>query len=192
MKYAIGALLCAALLAGSAAPSHAQSLYKEESFKPLTADHRARAVGDAITILIQEVATASSTANTNAGRGAGLSGRVETPAINKGFGVQTGNQFDAKGQTQRTGRLLAQMTVTVIDVAANGDLTVSGEQLLEINSEAQRIRVDGRVRPTDIGEGNTVPSYKVADARIAYVGSGDLSDKQRPGWWQRLFTWFGL
>jgi flagellar L-ring protein precursor FlgH len=84
------------------------------------------------------------------------------------------------------------LTVTVKGVAENGDLLIAGEQLLEINNERQQIKVEGRVRPHDISDVNTVLSTRIADAKISYVGDGDLADRQRPSWWHRLLTWFGL
>ena len=62
----------------------------------------------------------------------------------------------------------------------------------EVNTERQQITVAGRIRQQDISDTNTVPSTRLADAKISYVGKGDLSDKQRPGWWHQLLTWFGL
>ena len=48
------------------------------------------------------------------------------------------------------------------------------------------------MRPQDVSETNIVLSSRLADARIRYAGQGDLSDKQRPAWWQRFLTWFGV
>jgi flagellar L-ring protein precursor FlgH len=88
--------------------------------------------------------------------------------------------------------MLAQMTVTVTSVGANGDLFVTGEQLLEINADKQRIKVEGRVRPLDISDTNTVLSYRLADARISYLGDGELANHQHQGFWSRLFTMAGF
>jgi flagellar L-ring protein precursor FlgH len=84
------------------------------------------------------------------------------------------------------------MSVSVVGVAANGDLLVAGEQVLEINSDRQKIRVEGRVRPLDISDANAVLSSRLADAKISYLGDGDLANRQRPGFWSRLFQWAGF
>jgi len=81
--------------------------------------------------------------------------------------------------------------VTVQEVMSNGELRVSGQQMLEVNNEKQHIRLEGRVRPYDVS-GNSVLSTRLADAKISYLGDGDLSDRQRPGWWMRLLTWLGF
>jgi flagellar L-ring protein precursor FlgH len=69
---------------------------------------------------------------------------------------------------------------------------VTGEQLVEINDETQRIRLEGRVRPQDITENNSVLSSRLSDAKISYVGDGVLAERQKPGWLARLLIWLGL
>jgi flagellar L-ring protein precursor FlgH len=60
------------------------------------------------------------------------------------------------------------IAVTVIDVASNGNLTVSGEKQIAMDDGSEFIRFSGIVDPKDIAIGNTVPSTQVADARIEY------------------------
>lgn len=188
--FAIVALVT--IIATVASEVQAASLYHEGSFRSLAADQRARRVGDLVTVMVVENSSATSTANTSAGRDATLGFDLQAP-----FGARVGsmkfnNQTDGHGQTVREGKVLASITVAVRDIAANGDLLIAGEQLLEVNNERQQIKVEGRIRQQDISDTNTVPSTRIADARISYVGEGDLADKQRPGWWQRVLTWFGL
>ncbi len=82
--------------------------------------------------------------------------------------------------------------MTVRSVDSNGDLHVSGEQLLRVNNERQEIVLSGRVRPSDIGENNTIASSRLADATISYVGEGSLSEKSSPGIISRVLTWLGV
>jgi flagellar L-ring protein precursor FlgH len=88
--------------------------------------------------------------------------------------------------------VLAQVSVRVVGMASNGDLLVAGEQELLINSDRQHIRIEGRVRRVDIAADNTVQSNRLADARISYLGDGDLAQHQRPGLLARIFLWLGL
>jgi len=172
----------------------AQSLYDAKTFKPLTADNKAFRVGDIVTIQVTENASASANADTdlkrsNAG-GAQLNFRSAVPVA--GATATATGQFDGGGQTARAGQLVAQISVTVREVQPNGDLLVSGEQLLVINEEQQRIDVEGRIRPQDISDQNIVPSNRLADARITYVGEGDLAQRQKPAWWHHFLDLFGL
>ena len=183
-------LLIAFLTAMSSA--QAVSLYQEGSYQSLTGDRKAYRTGDLITVLVYENASASSTANTTAGRDADMGFDVNGIGKNRLGGVKLNNDFDGSGRTLREGKVLAQITVEVKEVLSNGDMLIGGEQLLEVNNERQQIKVEGRVRRRDISEENTILSTRIADAKISYVGDGDLADRQRPGWWQRLLTWFGL
>ncbi|HYD78326.1 MAG TPA: flagellar basal body L-ring protein FlgH [Paucimonas sp.] len=170
----------------------AASLYQESTYQSLAGDRKAHRRGDLITVLVYENSSATSAANTTAGRNAGIGFDLDMPGTGKNGSIGLDNQHDGRGQTRREGRVLAQLTATVRDVTPNGDLVIAGEQLLEINNERQQIKVEGRVRAQDVSEANTVLSTRIADAKISYVGEGDVSERQRPAWWMRLLTLFGL
>jgi flagellar L-ring protein FlgH len=170
----------------------AESLYKPASYQALTSDLRARRVGDLITVMVYESASASSTANTSANREASISADVQGTGKHYAAGIGASNGTEGRGRTLREGKVLAQITVFINAVAANGDLTISGQQLVDINNERQEIVIEGRVRPQDVSDTNVVLSTRVANARIRYTGQGDLADKQGPAWWQRFLTLFGV
>lgn len=171
----------------------AESLYKPLTYQALTSDLRARRVGDLITVMVYESASASSTANTSAGRDAAANLDLQgTGTRLYSAGIGAANHTDGRGRTQREGRVLAQLTVFIHAVAANGDLTIKGQQLVDINNERQEITVEGRIRAQDVSDTNVVLSTRIANARIRYTGQGDLADKQRPAWWQRFLTLFGV
>lgn len=170
----------------------AESLYQSATYHPLTSDLRARRVGDLITVMVYESASAISTANTSAGRDASVSLDLQAPSKSYAAGIGASNGSDGRGRTQREGRVLAQLTVFVHAIAANGDLSIKGQQLVDINDERQEITVEGRIRPQDVSDTNVVLSTRIANARIRYTGQGDVADKQRPAWWQRFLTRFGV
>lgn len=188
----------AALLLGLAclAPvAQAQSLFDESRFQALTADRRALRVGDTLTVLVFETASASQSADTVTEKNGGVNlaaGVTGTTNRNVGVRVSTGDEFTGKGRIQRSGRLAAQITVTVSEVLDNGDLRIGGQQQIVVNGETQLLQLAGRVRPVDITEGNTVASTRLADASITYVGDGILAEKQRQGVLTRFLTWLGL
>lgn len=186
----IAAALAAALLAAPFA--RADDLYNERTFRPLAADKRAHLPGDVLTILIYESSSAVTSADTSLQRRNDVAVRANVDQHAHAGAVGASNDFGGGGTVQRQGKLLAQMSVSVTGVAPNGDLLVAGEQLLEINSDRQKIRVEGRVRPLDISDANAVLSSRLADARISYLGDGDLASRQRPGLWSRLFNWAGF
>lgn len=170
----------------------ATSLYQPGSYQALTSELRPRRVGDLLTVLVYENSSASTAANTSAGREAGVALDVRLPTQAKGAGISTNNQVDGHGRTVREGRVLAQLTVAIKEITPQGILVVAGEQLLEVNKEQQQIRVEGQVRPQDISDANVVLSTRISNARISYVGQGELADYQQRAWWQRFLTLFGL
>ncbi|HEX8956835.1 MAG TPA: flagellar basal body L-ring protein FlgH [Burkholderiaceae bacterium] len=189
-------LLCAVALLGCqwllSVQAHAEDLYSEKTYRPLASDKRAHLPGDAITIMIYENSSASTTADTNVQRNTNVGLQASADQHGHQAAVGTNSGFDGGGTVQRSDNLLAQITVTVEKVAPNGDLWIKGEQVVEINSDKQKIRVEGRVRTLDISDTNTVPSSRIADAKISYLGDGDLASHQKPGWLSRFFAWAGL
>lgn len=82
-----------AMLAGIAC-AHADSLYQPGSYQSLTSDLRPRRAGDLITVMVYENASATSTANTSAGRDAGVGLDIQRPGRGYAAGIHANNQMD--------------------------------------------------------------------------------------------------
>ena len=187
-RNAYGVLVLLLLASGA----QADSLYNAQNYKALVSDHKAYQVGDNLTVLITETASAATTASTSTNRQSGISGSLlGTESVQSGS-VDWQQDFEGAGTIQRSGRVAAQITVRVLEVYPNGDLEISGEQLVEVNDEKQHIKVMGRVRPTDINTNNTVLSSRIGDAEISYVGKGILGQTQKPSLLTRFLTWIGI
>jgi flagellar L-ring protein FlgH len=52
--------------------------------------------------------------------------------------------------------------------------------------------VSGVVRSYDVGPDNTVLSSRIADGEVRIDGHGTVSDRQKPGLFQRIFDFLGL
>ena len=187
MKMRFSLVLIAAVCVGTLA--NAESLYDPATYRELAADHRARHVGDNITVLIYETATATSRADSSASRSSKLDMSATDLHNTIGGNVSLDNDFQGGGQERRTGEVIARVSVSVVGIAENGDLQVKGEQRIALNSETQRISVEGRLRPQDIATDNTVLSSRLSDARIEFKGRGLLSSRQKPGLLVRFFQW---
>jgi flagellar L-ring protein precursor FlgH len=169
------------------------SMFDQQTYRPLVADQKAFYVGDVLTVVIQEVATASSSADLRARRTFSVAASASSAdSAPHSASANTATTSNGVGTTDRTGRLLAQLTVRVTGVEPSGDLLVSGRQSLKINGEEQRIVLSGLVRRRDVADDNTVLSSRIADARIEFDGRGFVTDQGRPGWLARLFTLLGL
>jgi flagellar L-ring protein FlgH len=162
----------------------------------LLEDHKARAIGDIVTIVISEQASASREANTSSGRDSNYAAGIPNffGLENHDFVVESNldmsnmlnanfaNSFQGSGKTERSGDLSASLSAQIIDVYPNGNYKVRGGKEVMVNTEVQIIYLSGIVRPVDITAGNTINSNKILNARISYTGRGPIADKQEPGW----------
>ncbi len=147
-------------------------------------------VGDIITVLLNESTQAARTQNTDVSREAknslpsGASTQVgkmspflEGVNLNDNKTSSTG-----KGKADQQASLSGSVAVTVVEILANGNLVIRGEKKLGLSEGTEVIQVSGVIRPEDIGPNSTVQSRRLANAQIAYRGSGDLANATKAGW----------
>ncbi len=186
-------------------PSNAQSRESgslwQEGNDSLFSDRKARDIGDIVTVIIFEQASASKAATTSTDRNSSISASIpnffglENDDIWNGFNpvdlqniVQAdfANGFDGSGTTTRKEDLTASLTTQVVGRYPNGQLKIRGGKEVMVNNEVQVIYLTGIIRPVDITSANTINSAKILNARISYTGKGAISDKQQPGWAMRV------
>jgi len=175
------------------APARAADLYNPNSWSAMATDRRAERVGDSLTVVVyenslaQNSSTAGSQKNTQLSAQASAGSPPKAPAQ-----ASLSGQFDSQAQTGRSGKLVAQITVVVDAVLPNGDLHVSGQQVINVAGDHTKISLKGRVRPEDIASGNQVLSTRLADATINYDGTGLVSRGAKPGPINTVLNWLGL
>lgn len=164
-------------------------------------DQVALNVGDILTVLLEENTSASKSADTTYDKDDDVNLNEATILGNtiagKGLSLLTNpsmsRAFDGAASSDQSNSLRGSISVTVSDVLPNGILRIKGEKWLKLNQGDEYIRITGMVRPQDIGTDNTILSSKVADARIAYGGTGSFDDVNKQGWLTRFFNsdwWF--
>jgi flagellar L-ring protein precursor FlgH len=101
---------------------------------------------------------------------------------------QQSREFAGDASADQSNRLQGNISVTITDVLPNGNLLVRGEKWLTLNRGDEYIRISGFLRPQDVTLSNTVSSTKLANAQIAYSGTGELANSQKMGWLSRFFN----
>ena len=148
-------------------------------------------VGDLITVLLNESTQADRSQKTDISRDASntalpsctnlLLGNIHP--ILDGLNMNSAKTGSTgKGTAAQGASLTGSVTVTVTDILANGNLVVRGEKKLGLSEGTEVIQVAGVIRPQDIGPNGTVQSLRLANAQIAYRGTGDLAAASKPGW----------
>jgi flagellar L-ring protein FlgH len=158
--------------------------------RSIVEDLRARQVGDLLTIVVQESATASSTATTKSSRADSASFGGGTGILSrflKDFGASASGSTSGQGATSRTGSLTTRLTVVVKEILANGNMVIEGTRVVTINKEIQKITLTGTVRPQDVSLDNTISSIQIANAAIQLDGKGTVGDRQKKGIIGRIF-----
>ncbi len=149
----------------------------------LYADHRARHVGDIVTIIVIESSKATKSAATQTSKKSESSGSLSDlfglGGLPMSMGANAGSGYSGTGSTSRSGSMEAKISAIVKQVLPNGNLVLEGNRQITVNDDVQTITVTGIVRPKDVGANNSVLSIYLADAQIKYVGDGPTA--QRPG-----------
>ncbi len=167
----------------------------------LFGDRRAQIRGDILTVVIEiddEAQISNSTSRNRSG-----SENVSVPALGglpqlidrelpEGASLSNLAQLNSSsasagdGAVQRNEQITLRIAATVVDVLPNGHLVVQGNQEVRVNFELRDLQVAGIVRPEDISRRNEITYDKIAGARIAYGGRGQITDVQQPRYGQQV------
>jgi flagellar L-ring protein FlgH len=178
------------------APRANGAIYQTGRDVGLFSNATAHNVGDLLTIRLAERTSASKKATTSTSKstsnqvpGPTIGGRPVTvngvPILETQLGSE--HAFNGEGDSAQSNQLDGSITVTVVGRVGNGNLLVRGQKWLMLNQGKEFVRVEGVVRAIDVEPDNSVPSWKLADARIAYGGRGAIEDANSMGWLSRFF-----
>lgn len=161
-------------------------------------DQRAHQVGDILTVKVNitdkaNIANDTKRSRTNA-EDSGIDnffGKSKLPIANSAlptrlFTADSTASSEGKGSVDRSEALSTNVAGVVVQVLPNGNLVIEGRQEIRVNFEIRELIVGGVVRPEDIESDNTIDSTKIAQARIAYGGRGQITDVQQPRYGQQV------
>ena len=182
---------------GSLYPAVSGGILSTVSHRPLFEDRRARNVGDTLTVILNETTSAAKNSSMSVARKGSITSSFApgTTSTRKGWyqGITDIGNFTGTGEVKNEGAggsaanntFAGTITVTVIEILANGNLVVAGEKQVAISNEEEIIRFGGIVNPNSL-VANRISSQEVADARIEYRGRGATDDTQGVGWFTRI------
>ncbi|MCW8399984.1 flagellar basal body L-ring protein FlgH [Legionella sp. PATHC038] len=173
------------------------AIYSAETALPLFETPRARHAGDIITVFLVESTKASKNAtlqqmktDTNVVKNKLFLGRPISfgSGYSMDFDLNNQRQFNGSAQAVQNNKLAGSISVTVSQVLANGNMVVQGEKWVKIDQGEEYVRLSGIIRPQDIRADNSITSDRLANARIAYGGTGQVNNTNAQGWLAR-FMW---
>jgi flagellar L-ring protein precursor FlgH len=177
---------------------NANSLWRNGS-RAFFKDQRAARVGDLLTVTVNITDKANIANETQRSRTNKEDSGITDFIGSKTLGVQaqkvlpgriltadSTSSSDGKGSVNRQEALQTNVAAVVTQVLPNGNLVVEGKQEIRVNFEIRELIVAGIVRPEDIQSDNTIDSSKIAQARIAYGGRGQITDVQQPRYGQQV------
>jgi len=176
------------------------SLWRQGS-RAFFKDQRAQQIGDLVTVRVKVTDQAQINNSTSRSRkaeeGLGAQNLFGLEAEGIKF-LPDGTQLDAlvnadsnssstgSGSIRRSEQLVTNVAAVVTQVLPNSNLVIEGKQEIRVNFEVRELIVAGVVRPEDIEADNTIESTKIAEARIAYGGRGQITDVQQPRYGQQV------
>lgn len=185
--------------AAGTAPSDASSLWTGGT-ESLFGDRRAAQRGDILTVVIEIDDSASISNSTGRNRSGsldaglpeflGIPQRVdeflpEGATLADAVEMNSSSTFRGTGNVARNEQLTLRIAATVVEELPNGVLRIEGQQEVRVNFELRELLVSGYVRPTDISRQNEITYDKIAGARVAYGGRGQITDVQQPTYGQQ-------
>lgn len=172
------------------------SIFQPTQYRPLFEDHRARLVGDTLTVQIVERLSASAKSTSSVEKTGSVDASVSAlPGVAANSFTTTrsaaagtaANKFSGKGGTENENNFSGTITATVIEVLPNGHLLIAGEKQIGVNHNVDVLRFSGQVDPRAIQPGNSVASAQIANVRVEQRGRGAQAEAQGIGWLGRFF-----
>jgi flagellar L-ring protein precursor FlgH len=192
LSWSASLLLCTGFLS-------ADSLWTETSISPL-ADRRALAVGDLLSVIVQENNSATKNQTKKTQKESSIDASINQflfkPESMKfmtkggmfpGMNASSKTDFNGGGQVQNSDSINSRFSVRVVDALPNGNLLIEGRRSTSFSGEGQTIVMRVTVRRVDVTAENTILSHQLADLTLRFDGSGSVNDSQKRGWFGKVW-----
>lgn len=158
-------------------------------------DRKARYVGDTLTVNLVESTEAKRKSESTDERKANATIDIPAPRVlgqPRGIGAtewspSASNKQELKDNETNSNSVKGSITVTVVEVLANGHLVVAGEKQLAINSDTEYIRLAGVVNPAQITSSNSINSTQLANVQFESKNTQSIDKSQVGGMVARFF-----
>lgn len=182
-----------AVVPGGNGASQGAIFQVSQGYSGLVTGTRARALGDMVTIrLVENTTTSKSTSSQTQRSGSfGITPPTAGPLdfLNPNALNASGEgSFNGGGTAAQQSQLSGTVAVTIAAIYPNGTAEVVGEKQMSLSQGDEWVQFAGRIRLVDIDADNTLPSSRVANARVIYTGKGQVQQASRPGWLSRFFN----
>lgn len=156
----------------------------------LSADYKARTVGDTVVVQIVEQTTAERSSTVNSQRKfdassglLALAGRINTGGVAAMFSPTSNVKLQGQGQAASKSAIRTSVAGRIVAVLPNGNLVLEARRDSTANNERQTVLLRGVARPGDVSPDNAVLSTQLSDLEIELKGRGVISDATRPPNW---------
>lgn len=191
--------ICATSMGG---PLAAESLWNDNGpGARMFSDHKARHIGDIVTVVIQENSSVSASKSANTDKTSSVDSQLSRLLYDSssflrdgegqlpGMGWSSNDNFSGGGSVSGQQSASAQLSAIVVDRQPNGNLIIEGVRRMILNNETNYVVLRGVIRPIDVGSDNTILSSRIADAEVQLIAEGSLTEAQRKGWLNRVYDW---
>jgi flagellar L-ring protein precursor FlgH len=172
------------------------SLWAGGNERSMFADKVATAIGDILTIQVNENSTLASSVKMSTSKSANIKNNFSQLLFKDGTTPSTdlntsNNTHEGSGTLGNSHSITAEISVQVVDVLPNGNLVLEGVRVITYSGETYYMLTQGICRPADVSTSNTISSSQIADARIEIVAEGSLSEAEKEGWGMKLANRIG-
>lgn len=167
------------------------SIYSSNNNSLLIGTGQSYQVGDIINVDMSESIDAQDSveAEMNQKSSYSASGSLSLPAPLDGLngsltgGLDTNKKVSGDGSSSQSHSIEGSIACSVTEIFPNGVLKIVGTKRITLQKGSEVVGISGYIRQQDVSTTtNTIPSSRIANAKIYYRGEGKLSEKSSEGW----------